>query len=47
MVKIELTAAQAKLVVWELSQGIMGDGGAYDKSLKRIIAKIRDKADIK
>ena len=42
MVKIALTKKQIETVLWELSQGITGDGGAYDRDLKRIINKIKE-----
>ena len=42
MAKIDLTKKQVDTVLWELSQGIAGDGGAYDGMLKKIIAKIKE-----
>lgn len=42
MAKIELTDKQVETVIWELSQGIVGDGGTYDKMLKKIISKIKE-----
>lgn len=42
MAKIELTKKQVDTVIWELSQGISGDGGSYDKMLKKIITKIKE-----
>ena len=45
MAKIELTKKQVDTVVWELSQGIAGDGGAYDKNLKKIINKIKEQTE--
>lgn len=45
MAKIELTDKQIETIIWELSQGVIGDGGAYDKMLKRIIAKIKDQIE--
>lgn len=41
MAKIELTNKQIETIIWELSQGVIGDGGAYDKALKKIISKIK------
>lgn len=45
MAKIELTKKQIETVLWELSQGIAGDGTAYDKNLERIINKIKEQIE--
>ena len=45
MAKIELTKKQIETVLWELSQGIVGDGTTYDKNLERIINKIKEQTE--
>lgn len=39
---VKLTDKEVDLIKWELGQGIVGDGSAYDNRLTRLIQKLED-----